>query len=59
VCVNIAPSACPPSGRRRAIDSAFTASVAPDADLLSQVEPVLEHFLRKYGAELAGTFAAA
>ncbi len=37
----------------------FTASVAPDADLLSQVEPVLSHFLRNYGAELAGAFAAA
>jgi ubiquinone biosynthesis protein len=37
----------------------FTASIAPDADLLSQVEPVLGHFLRKYGAELAGAFAAA
>ena len=37
----------------------FTASVAPEADLLRQVEPVLGHFLRKYGAELAGGFAAA
>ena len=37
----------------------FTASVAPDADLLSQVEPVLAHFVRKYGAELAGALAAA
>ena len=37
----------------------FTASVAPEADLLSQVEPVLGHFLRKYGAELAGAFSAA
>ena len=37
----------------------FTASVAPDADLLSQVEPVPAHFVRKYGAELAGALAAA
>ncbi len=37
----------------------FTASVAPDADLLSQVAPVLSHFVGKYGAELAGAVATA
>ena len=36
----------------------FTASVAPDADLLSQIEPILAHFSEKYAAELAA-FAAA
>jgi ubiquinone biosynthesis protein len=31
----------------------FTAAVAPDADLLSQVAPILGHFMSKYGEELA------
>jgi hypothetical protein len=30
----------------------FAASVAPEADLLSQIAPILEHFTRKYAAEL-------
>jgi ubiquinone biosynthesis protein len=28
--------------------SGFTASVAPDADLLAEVQPILEHFVAKY-----------
>jgi ubiquinone biosynthesis protein len=35
----------------------FTASVAPDADLLSHIEPILAHFSAKYADELA-TFTA-
>ncbi len=31
----------------------FTASVAPDADLLGQIAPVLGHFMAKYGDQLA------
>jgi ubiquinone biosynthesis protein len=31
----------------------FTASVAPEADLLAQIEPVLGHFMAKYGEQLA------
>jgi ubiquinone biosynthesis protein len=31
----------------------FTAAVAPDADLLSQVAPILTHFMSKYGDQLA------
>jgi ubiquinone biosynthesis protein len=30
----------------------FTASVAPEADLLSQIEPVLAHFTAKYAGQL-------
>ena len=36
----------------------FTASVAPDADLLSQIAPILGHFSEKYGDEMAA-FATA
>jgi ubiquinone biosynthesis protein len=31
----------------------FTASVAPDADLLGQIEPILGHFMRKYAEHLS------
>ncbi len=37
--------------------TSFTAAIAPDADLLSQVGPVLAHFMSKYGDQLA-TFLA-
>lgn len=33
--------------------SGFTASVAPDADLLGEIEPVLSHFMAKYGDQLS------
>lgn len=33
--------------------SSFAASVAPEADLLSQIAPVLDHFTRKYGSQLS------
>jgi ubiquinone biosynthesis protein len=33
--------------------SGFTASIAPDADLLSQIEPIFAHFSRRYASELA------
>lgn len=33
--------------------SGFTASVAPDADLLSQIEPIMAHFMARYGDQLA------
>jgi ubiquinone biosynthesis protein len=36
--------------------NSFTASVAPDADLLSQIEPILGHFLVKYAEELGTLF---
>ena len=38
--------------------SSFTASIAPDADLMSQIGPILAHFMQKYGDQLAD-FAAA
>ncbi len=31
----------------------FTASIAPDADLMSQIAPILAHFMAKYGDQLA------
>jgi ubiquinone biosynthesis protein len=36
----------------------FTAAVAPDADLLSQIGPVLAHFMGKYGEELSALAVA-
>jgi ubiquinone biosynthesis protein len=33
--------------------SGFTASVAPDADLLAQIEPILAHFTAKYAGQLS------
>jgi ubiquinone biosynthesis protein len=33
--------------------TSFAASVAPEADLLSQIAPVLDHFTRKYGSQLS------
>jgi ubiquinone biosynthesis protein len=32
--------------------TSFTAAIAPDADLLSQIEPILAHFMTKYGDHL-------
>jgi ubiquinone biosynthesis protein len=37
----------------------FTASIAPDADLLSQIEPILAHFMAKYAGEMAAFAGAA
>ncbi len=36
--------------------SSFTASIAPDADLLSQIAPILGHFTAKYADQLAVLF---
>jgi ubiquinone biosynthesis protein len=36
----------------------FAASVAPEADLLSQIAPVLRHFTRKYASELPDIIAS-
>jgi ubiquinone biosynthesis protein len=38
--------------------SAFAADVAPDADLLSHVEPLLRYFSGKYGDDLVAVAAA-
>ncbi|MBV9310539.1 MAG: hypothetical protein JOZ73_06900, partial [Solirubrobacterales bacterium] len=38
--------------------SSFTASIAPDADLMSQIAPILAHFMQKYGDQLADFSAA-
>ncbi len=38
--------------------TSFTASIAPDADLLAQIGPILGHFMSKYAAELPAFFAA-
>lgn len=32
--------------------TSFTAAIAPDADLLSQIEPIMAHFMAKYGDQL-------
>ena len=37
----------------------FTASIAPDADLLSQIAPILAHFMAKYADEMAAIAGAA
>lgn len=37
--------------------TSFTASIAPDADLLGQIAPILAHFMQKYGNELPAFFA--
>jgi ubiquinone biosynthesis protein len=39
--------------------TSFAASIAPDADLLSQIQPILAHFMAKYGDQLPSFFAAA
>jgi ubiquinone biosynthesis protein len=38
--------------------TSFTASIAPDADLLAQIGPILGHFMAKYAAELPAFFGA-
>ncbi len=37
--------------------TSFTASIAPDADLLAQIEPILSHFMQKYVEQLPAFFA--
>lgn len=39
--------------------TSFTASIAPDADLLGQIEPILSHFMQKYAEQLPAFFADA
>ncbi len=37
--------------------TSFTAAIAPDADLLSHIEPILAHFMAKYGDRMPLLFA--
>lgn len=37
--------------------TSFTANIAPDADLLAQITPILAHFMQKYGDQLPAFFA--